>query len=168
MWILVAILFILVLSFAYAAVKGAPWVPTRARDFDRLVKLIDVKPGQKVYELGAGDGRVSVLIAKRTGATMVGIELSIAQYIAACFRRILSRVPNVYFSLGNAFNVNLSDADAVYLFLMPDAYAKLKPKFEKELKPGAKVITYVWPMEGWTPTVVDKVEGTQTLYLYVR
>ena len=168
MLIIWIILFILLVSFAYAAVRGAPWVPTRRRDLDRLIKLLDVKPGQKIYELGCGDGRVSILIGKKTGATVVGVELSLAQFIVACIRRVLSHLPNVYFSFGDVFSVNLADADAVYLFLMPKTYAKIRAKLERELRPGTKVITYVWPMDGWTPREISSQAGSENIYLYVR
>ena len=54
------------------------------------------------------------------------------------------------------------------MFLMPETYEKIRPKLEKELKPGARVITYVWPIPGWTPDVVDEVEGSQKIYLFRR
>lgn len=162
------IVFIFLASFAYAAVKGAPWVPTRARDLQRIVRLLDVKPGQTVYELGCGDGRVSTLLAKQTGAQVIGVELSLAQWLAATVRKYVTRTPNVHFRLRDVFAVDLSKADVVYLFLMPEAYANLKPKFERELKPGAKVLTYVWPIEGWEPKTVDIQKGSENLYLYER
>ena len=56
----------------------------------------------------------------------------------------------------------------VGLFLMPEAYAKLRPKFEKELKPGARVMSYVWPIPGWESEQVDAQEGRATIFLYKR
>lgn len=162
------VVFVFLASFAYAAVRGAPWVPTRRRDLDRVLALLEAKPGQTIYELGCGDGRVSTLIARQTKAEVVGVELSLAQWIAALARKGLTRTANVRFRLADVFSVDLSKADAVYLFLMPETYAKLKPKFEKELRPGTKVLTYVWPMEGWEAKTVSKKEGSENIYLYVR
>ncbi len=177
---LYAVVFILLASAAYAAVHGAPWVPTRRRDVARVLRLLDAKPGQTVYELGCGDGRVSVAIARQTCAKVVGVELSLAQWLAASIRGVVYRATPSYkegdsaargslrFCLADAFSVDLSGADAVYLFLMPETYAKLRPKFERELKPGAVVVSYVWPIPGWTPAERDHREGTEDLYRYVR
>ncbi len=164
------ILFLLLASFAYAAIQGAPWVPTRKPDIDRLLRLLDLKPDQKFVELGCGDGRVSLAIAKRTHAQVTGIELSLAQWLIATMRGFLSPSfrKSGLFIFGNVFSQDLSKYDAVYLFLMPDTYAKLRPKFERELRTGSRVISYVWPIQGWEPDKVDEQEGRQKLFLYIR
>ena len=156
---------------AYAALSGAPWVPTWKRDIARAKKLLDLQPGETFVELGCGDGRVTIGLTgqtSQTGLTGIGVELSIVQYAAAQVRRIFTRSWNVRFKLANAFNYDLRDADVVYLFLMPDTYQKIRPKLEAELKPGARVITYVWPIPGWEPTRVDEHPGAPKLYLYGR
>lgn len=167
MWILIGIAFVILLSFAYAAMSGAPWVPTWKRDIDRAADLLDLKEGERFYELGCGDGRVCLNFAKRSGANVTGIELSILQWFVANVRKLVSG-SSARFRLANAFSVDLSDADALYVFLMPDTYKKIKPKLERELKKGTRVVTYVWPIPGWNPAYVDRVEGSSDLYLYVR
>ena len=62
----------------------------------------------------------------------------------------------------------MSEADVVYFFLMPDKMERLRTKFEKELKSGAKVVSYVWPIPGWETENVDKKEGFPDLFLYKR
>ncbi len=156
----------LLLSLAYASSSGAPWVPTWRRDNKRIAALLKLKPGEKCYELGCGDARVTVALARATGANVVGIELSALQYLAACLRVVVSRVPSASVRFGNVFSKNLSDADAIYLFLMPETYEKLVPKFESELRPGTRVASYVWPIPGWKPVEVSEVEGQLTIYLY--
>lgn len=182
--------FILLLSLAYASASGAPWVPTFKRDIDRLRKLLDLKDGEKFVELGCGDGRVVIAVAGGTKAgrhegrrdenalsafapaafrpLCIGVELSILQWLAAHIRRIVTRSWNTRFVLGNAFAYDLRDADAVYLFLLPETYEKIRPKLEAELKPGARLVSFVWPIPGWVPATVDEAEGAAKLYLYVR
>lgn len=168
-WILIGIGLALLFSVAYAALSGAPWVPTWKRDIERARTLLRLRGGERFVELGCGDGRVTVALAKEaTGARLVGVELSVLQWIAANVRRVLSRAWNARFALGNAFHYDLRDTDAVYLFLMPDAYQKLRPKFEAELKPGARVVSYVWPIPGWEPSHVDEAPDAPKLYLYRR
>ncbi len=162
--------FILILlgSAAYAAWRGAPWVPMRRGDADRLVSLLDLKPGERFLELGCGDGRVTVAVARASGAAATGVELSLAQFFAAWVRGKLSDVPRDSFWLGDAFAADVSQADGVYLFLMPDTYEKIRSKLEAELKPGARVVTYVWPMPGWTTVMESRAENRPALFLYVK
>lgn len=70
--------------------------------------------------------------------------------------------------LANAFKHDLSDTDVVYLFLMPETYEKIRPKFEAELKPGARVISYVWPIPDWEPTEINESKDSPKLFLYQR
>lgn len=159
---------ILLGSAAYAGWRGAPWVPMRRGDAARLAALLALKPGERFLELGCGDGRVTVAVAKHSGVHAVGVELSLLQFFAAWVRGKLSRVPGVSFRLGDAFSADVSQADGMYLFLMPDTYEKIRPKLEAELKSGARVVTYVWPMPGWTAQQEHRVEGKPVLFLYVR
>jgi SAM-dependent methyltransferase len=168
------VLFVALCSAAYAAVSGAPWVPTWRRDIERVRRLLDLKPSEKFVELGCGDGRVTVAFGRGSedprirGPEGVGVELSLLQFLAANVRRVLTRSWNVRFTFQNAFSYDLHDADAVYMFLMPETYEKLRPKLETELKPGARVVSYVWPIQGWEPSVVDEIENGPRLFLYVR
>jgi tRNA A58 N-methylase Trm61 len=169
MWILYALFLILLISFAYAANAGAPWVPTWKKDFERIVKLANLKSGEVFIELGCGNGRVCRAVAARSkDAHVIGVELSIAQVVIAWFQSTFAGLTNIQIKLGNAFHADLSNVDVVYMFLMPETYEKIRPKLEKELKPGARVITYVWPIPGWTPDVVDEAEGSQKIYLFTK
>ncbi|MFH1404775.1 MAG: class I SAM-dependent methyltransferase [Patescibacteria group bacterium] len=154
-------------SLAYAAASGAPWIPTRKRDFERIGRLLDLKQGEIVYELGCGDGRLCFYLAKKYGVNAVGVELSLLQYMVAMIRKVVGGYKNVSIKFGNAMSRNLSEADAVYMFVMPDFYRDIRPKFEKELKQGARVASYVWPIPDWEPVQVDTKEAEQDVYLYI-
>lgn len=159
-WFLIPV-FLLLFSLAYATLSGAPWVPTWKRDIARAKRLLDLQPGETFVDLGCGDGRVTCGVGQGTG-----VELSLVQYLAAQVRRVLTRSWNVRFAFGNAFNYKLHDVDAIYMFLLPDTYEKIRPKLEAELKQGARVVTYVWPIPGWEPSVVDEHPNAPKLYLY--
>ena len=167
MQIFLAVVFVLIFSMAYAAGSGAPWVPTWRRDIERFLALAEPKAGERMVELGCGDARVVVTAAKERGVKGVGVELSILQAVAAKIRALISRT-GVRIKWQNAFHTNLKDADLVYLFLMPETYAKIRPKLEAELKPGARVVSYVWPIPGWEPAKSDRLIGANSLYLYQR
>lgn len=153
--------FILLASAGYASWRGAPWVPTWKRDLERIKKLAQLKEGERFIELGCGTAAVSRYLAKETKAKTFGVELSILQWFVA---RMFSR-GSTHIFLGDAFHHDLSTYDVIYLFLMPETYAKIRDKLLFELHPGARVITYVWPIPDWTPVEVDHVEGSPDLYL---
>jgi len=165
MYIIFLILFILIASTAYAANSGAPWVPTKKKDIERFLNFVDLKPGEKFYELGCGDARLAIAAAKKFGVKAVGVELSIPQAVVAFIRNRLAKT-EVKIKWANLFKVDLSDADFVYMFLMPETYAKIKPKLERELKPGTRVVSYVWPIVGWEAEKVLREEGRLDIFLY--
>ena len=155
-----------VLSLTFILAKDAPWFPTRKNDVIRFLKLVDIKQGQKMYDLGCGDGRL-VCAAANAGANAQGIELSLLPFILASIRKVFSKNKSrIKFLYKNIWATNISDADVVYVWLMPAANPKLKQKFESELRKGAKVVSYVWPIEGWQPVKVDEIRNRCKLYLY--
>lgn len=162
--IVAGILFIIILTFAYGAFRAAPWLPTRSVDIERIVKLADIKSGQKIYDLGCGDGRFIEAAAKE-GAIAVGYEISILPYILAKIR-LMKFGKNAKVKYRDFWFSNLNDADTIYFFLTPKIFSKIHSKFKKELKPGTSVISYVWPLENMEPIKVDKVEGQANMYLY--
>ncbi len=166
MMVLWIVVFVIIVSFAYGGISAAPWVPTWGADVDRFMQLADIASGQKVYDLGCGDGRL-VIAAARRGAHAVGYEVSLIPYALAQVRRFVSGQSNrAHIVLKDFWRADLSDADVVYVFLMEKIYDKLQAKLEQELKPGAKVVVYVWPLPGWEPCVVDETDGQPKLFVY--
>lgn len=157
----------IVLTAGFAGWRGAPWVPTVKLDVERLAKLAKLKRGERAYDLGCGDGRVVVALA-RTKAKVVGLEVSLVPYVAAKLRLLGAHLPNASVHWANLWRTSLADADLVYVFLTPSAYARLRPKLEAELRPGSRVITYAWPIEGWKPVSTSRLAGQLPLYSYVR
>jgi len=148
-----------------------PWVPTRRRLIPHIMRLARVGPGLRFYDLGCGDGRVAIEAAKRGAlAYCVEIRRDLIEKAreAAEEAGVAERVVLVNKSF---FDVDLSDADVVYMYLLSRVNAALRPKLERELRPGARVVTLDFPVAGWTPVHVEKhvVSGMQrTLYLYIR
>lgn len=165
-YVVLGIVTVLLGSLAYAAASGAPWVPTKKGDLKRIECLLQLQSGERFVELGCGNGRVCQYLAqKNPGAEVHGVELSLLQYFVAWVQNRLTR-SKIRFYFQNIFHHDLSDYDAVYLFLMPETYQKIQPKLKKELRPGARVVTYVWPIPGWEPVEIDHEEGALDLYLY--
>lgn len=163
MWFLMIVLFAFFGTFAYAGILAAPWFPTWSRDIERFLKLANIKPGQKFYDLGCGDGKL-VFAAAGAGADAVGFEISLLPYLLAVSGS--QYIKNAKIRFKDFWKADLSKADVVYLFLTPKVNPKAKIKLERELKKGARVIAYTWPIEGWQPIRQDFQEGRPPMYLY--
>ena len=160
------LIFVILLTAVYSLVRGIGWVPTWQKDIKRFLALAEIKAGQIVYDLGCGDGRL-VMAAAKFDAKAVGLEISVIPFLFACLRKLFSR-SKAQIKFRDFWMVDLSDADVVYFFLIPRVYPELKQKLEKELKPGTKVIAYVWPIEGWQASKIDRVAGQPNMYLYIK
>ena len=165
---LMLVVLIVLGTLAYAAVSAAPWVPLRKRDINRLIKLANIKPGEIVYDLGCGDGRVLQAVVKQTQARAVGFEISLLPYIFAKVRSLLSSGSSrVRVNYKDFFKTDLSVADVILCFLTPYAMAKLASKINSELKPGARFLTYAFPLPNRKPTLTEKDNPkTATIFLY--
>ncbi|OGF22166.1 hypothetical protein A2Y83_00985 [Candidatus Falkowbacteria bacterium RBG_13_39_14] len=133
-----------------------------------MFKLADLKPGEIFYDLGCGDGKTVIFAAKNFNAKAIGIEMAIPLFIICKIRQILNFNIHLQFKWKNLFNEDLSKADVIYFFGMPKTIKnKLKEKIKREAKPGARVISYVFKVEGWEPEIIDKPGKNElAVYLY--
>lgn len=171
LWWLLALLAVFVVAgtAAWAGWRAAPYVPTRQADVERMLALAELRPGELVYDLGAGDGRFVLSAAKR-GARAVGYEISFLPYWVARLRLALARIGSAgRMEFHDFFHQSLAAADVVVCFLTPAAMAKLGPKFTAELRPGTRIVSYAFAIPGWTPLRKDKpTPRTMAVYLYRR
>lgn len=154
----------------------APFVPSPILVVQHMLKLADLKAGEVLFDLGAGDGRTVTMAAKSFGARAVGVELRedlAKKALSAIHDNGLS--DRVTIVNGDLFNVNLSSADVVFLYLTTSANEKIKPKLETELKKGVRVVSHDYEIAGWKPLKVDNFcENPQlgypshTIYLYEK
>jgi len=124
------------LTFLYASWRAAPWLPMFARDVQRAAELAAFKPGEKFFDLGAGDGRI-LLAASALGAQAEGFEISLLPYLIAKFKIIFSREknrPKIFFR--DFWKINLGEADVVFVFLLPRIMGKAENKNGKRVKAG--------------------------------
>lgn len=144
---------------------GAGWEPTAGRKVARMLELSEAGPSDVLYDLGSGDGRVVIEAARSYSASAVGVEADplrvLYSRLAVSLHRLKGKVRVVW---GNFFHVDLSEATIVTLFLTQGTNRRLKAKLLSELKPGTRVVSYVWTFEGWTPKSVD-AENELTLYI---
>jgi len=152
-------------------VPTVPFVPTPEGVVRRMLELAEVKPGELVYDLGCGDGRILIIAASEFGARAVGIEIR-RDLVEKCVKRVkeLGLEDRVTIIHGNFFDIDISDADVVTLYLLTSVNERLRPKLERELRPGARVVSHDFEVIGWKPVKVEEIkEGWRShkIYLYV-
>lgn len=164
--LIVIALMIAMLIFFITFFIGAPWTPTQKSVVRKMLEMAGTNSKSVVYDLGSGDGRIVIMAAREFGARGVGVEINpllvLLSELYAVFYGVRSRVK---FVLNNFFNVNLSDANIVTLFLLQPTNEKLEGKLEKELKPGTRVVSYRFTFPGWK---LKKEDAKNKIYLYVR
>ncbi len=148
-----------------------PYVPTPKTVARSMLELAGVKPGEVVVDLGAGEGEIVITAAKEFGAVGIGVEIS-RSLCERFLRRVLREglVGKVYVVNEDMFRFDVSIADVVTLYMLTKVNELLRPKLEKELRKGARVVAHDFPVPGWYPKKVKVVEGPfrrHTLYLYV-
>ncbi len=168
---------ILAAGFAAAQEKGeklAPYYPTPESVVERMLKLGGLKPGEKMYDLGSGDGRIVIMAADRFQANAVGVEFD-ADLVRQSTARIraLGLEKRARIIHGDLLQQNYSDADLITIYLLPSAVEKARPLLEKQLKKGARVVAHDFAIPGWAPAKEEHIEDdgegrAHTLYLYVR
>ena len=135
----------------------APYVVSPQQIVDRMLELADLKPGETLYDLGSGDGRVLITAVQRYHAKAVGIEIS-EVLVKNTTERIqrLGLANDARVIQGDLLQIDLSPADVVTIYLATDSNEILRPNLEKYLKPGARVVSHDYVVPGWKPKVVDK------------
>ena len=160
------LVFLVLATAAYGAFSAAPWLPTRKGDVARMMDLAQIKPGERVYDLGCGDGRL-VFSAAKAGAEAIGVEIFILPYFYAWVKSLF--IKNAKILYGDLFNYDLSGADVIFVFLMDKSYKRLIAKLEKELKPGARIVVSCWEIPDWQKKLVKTDKPSDRLlpvYLY--
>jgi protein-L-isoaspartate O-methyltransferase len=151
------------------AKKLAPFVTSPQRVVDRMLEMAAPKPTEIVYDLGCGDARVLITAAQRFNARAVGIELD-EKLVARATERIaqMSLQDRVTIVQGDLLQADLSGADVVILYLLTLSNEQLRPRLEKMLRPGSRVVSYSYTIPGWKPAKVDKTDEQHghMIYLY--
>ncbi len=150
-----------------------PFVPTPPEVVNRMLELAEIEPGDVVYDVGSGDGRIVIAAAKKYRVRAVGIEIDGDLIDKARSRARSEGVADLAeFREQDAFAADISDATVVTIYMLPEFNAKLRPKLEA-LKPGARVVCHDFGIDGWVPTSSEKFPDrtflhTHTIYFYKR
>lgn len=135
---------------------------------DDILALVPMRPGQRFYDLGCGEGRVLVAAWKKYGVTAIGYEINVFAYLYARLNNWWNGAAAAI-RFGNFMHADLSDADVIYCYQASGAIQQLRDKFNRELRPGTIVISNTYTIERWlTPTVITLAHGIiiRNIYLY--
>ena len=153
----------------------APWVPTPPEVVVKMLDMAQVTKDSVVYDIGCGDGRIVLYAAKAFGAHGVGIDIDPVRIDECKANAKRDKVESLTkFILGDATKMDISKATVVTLYLLPESNELLRPKFEKDLKPGTLVVSHNYVVPGWeekeigNATVIDLEKTEHSVFLYKR
>jgi SAM-dependent methyltransferase len=149
----------------------APNVSAPDHAVEKMLEVANLKPGETLFDLGCGEGKILITAASRYKIKGVGIEISgsLARKAAEDVKKngLQNRVKIIH---GDFMKTDLSDANVVTLYLAMTANETLRPKLEHYLKPATRVISYDYPIPGWKPIETTETDGYQgavhIIYVY--
>ncbi len=159
-------------AFAQDAEKLAPYYPTPDTIVQKMLELGALKPGEIMYDLGSGDGRIVIMAAQKFRARAVGIELDrdLCKISTDKIRK-LKLEKDAQIVNGDLLKQDYSSADLVTVYLLPGFIDKVQPLLDAQLKKGARIVSHDFEFKNWTPekvvNIADDGEGrSHTLFLY--
>ena len=151
--------------------KLAPYYPTPETIVVKMLELGGLKAGEKMFDLGSGDGRIVIMAAKKFHADATGIEMDKDLYKQSTEKiRKLGLEKTARIINGDLFKQSYSSADLLTVYLLPVSNQKVAPMLQKQLKKGTRIVSHDFEFP-WQPertvTIEDDGEGrSHTLYLY--
>jgi hypothetical protein len=151
--------------------KIVPYVPTPQEVVDRMLELAQVKKGDVVYDLGAGDGRIVVTAAKKYGVRAIGFEID-PQRIKESTENITKAGVGhlVEIRQQDIRTVDLSPASVLTMYLLPEVNLMIRPNIWKQMNPGSRVVSHDFDMGDWKPLKTENMKDSSNwdhaLYLW--
>lgn len=155
--LLLAIIYLLL----YSMLRGAPYAPIGEQKINNMLTLLKVKKGERAADIGAGDGRIIIALAKK-GVEAHGYEINPVLFFLA--KRNIKKAnmqKKAFIHLADFWRQDLSSFDIVTIYLTAHIMPAVEKKLIKELKPKARVVVNYFPLPTWKP-----VQKEDTIYLY--
>jgi protein-L-isoaspartate O-methyltransferase len=156
------------------AEKLAPYYPTPETIVQKMLQLGGLKAGEKMFDLGSGDGRIVIMAAEKFHANAVGVELDKELYRQSTDKIQSLRLQKTAKIInGDILQQDYSSADLITVYLLPLSNDKVRPILEKQLKKGTRIVAHDFEFKDWKPEKVESIEDdgegrSHTLYLYRR
>lgn len=154
--------------------KLAPYYPTPEIVVEKMLQFGGLKAGEKMFDLGSGDGRIVIAAAKKFKANAVGVEFDDA-LVKQSSEKIKSLGLASLASIihGDLLKQDYSSADLLTVYLLPMSNDKVTPILEKQLKKGARIVAHDFEFSAWKPDKIQDIDDdgegrSHRLYLYKR
>jgi len=159
--LLIPVLIVIIILLIYAMVRGAPYAPLGKQKIATMLSLLNVKRFEKAVDLGSGDGRLVIELAKK-GAIAYGYEINPLLVLIAKWKiRKLGLQKNAHIYWCDFWGKNLSSFDIVTVYLASHSMKAVETKLRRELKTKARVGVNYFPFPEWTPK-----KTLEKIYLY--
>ena len=163
-WLAALGVFVWCLWIGIPALAGLPYIAAQPERIRRALEMAQLQPGETVYDLGAGDGRVLVIAANAFCAQGIGIEISPLQSLLARWNvRRQGLGEKIKIRREDFYRADLSEADVVYAYMTSRQAEKIRPVLERQLRPGTRVVAVSFEIAGWQP---DEFDEQNLLSLY--
>ena len=151
--------------------KDVIWVPTPDEVVDRMLTMAQTGPNDIHFDLGAGDGKIAIMAAKKFGAKATGIEYNPEMVKYGNEKAQAAGVAGVgpgkaTIRQGDIFATNFSDATVITLYLLPALNMKLRPTI-LAMRPGTRVVSHSFTMEDWEPDETSAMDGRRAYFWVV-
>lgn len=147
---------ILLITMMTSLILFVPFVPSPMKVVEFMIGKASLKGNETVYDLGCGDARLLIAAKKKyPNIRAIGYELPLGVWMLAKIKVFLSK-QKVTVRLGNFLRANLSDADVILLYLIPEVMPKLQRKLERELKKGTRIISHGFEFPDREPLLVER------------
>jgi protein-L-isoaspartate O-methyltransferase len=156
------------------AEKLAPYYPTPESIVKKMLEVGELKAGEKMFDLGSGDGRIVIMAAQKFDADATGVELDTDLWKQSTEKiRKLGLEKKARIIHGDILKQDYSSADLISVYLLPISNDKVRPILDKQLKKGTRIVAHDFEFSDWTPVktvdIDDDGEGrSHRLFLYVR
>jgi hypothetical protein len=151
--------------------KDVIWVPTPDDVVERMLTMAQVTPQDFVMDLGAGDGKIAIMAARKFGARAIGIEYNPDMVKHANANAQAAGVAGegpgkAVIRHGDIFQTDFSRATVITLYLLPALNMKLRPQL-LAMRPGTRVVSHSFTMEDWQPDEVSSLDGRRAYFWVV-
>ena len=161
-----------VLFLTVGGQKLAPYAPTPPDVVERMLALAQVSPRDVLIDLGCGDGRIAIRAAQKFGIRASGVDIDPRRIEESKANAKAAGVEHLTeFRVEDALKTDVSQATVVTLFIGSEGNQKLRPVLQRQLQPGARIVSHAFSMgPDWPPDRVDRFTNADgdsvTLYLW--
>src|SRR5277367_896735 len=154
--------------------KLAPYYPTPEIVVEKMLTLGGLKAGEKMFDLGSGDGRIIIMAARKYKADATGVEFDDSLYKQSMDRiKTLGLSATARIIHGDLLKQDYSSADLLTVYLLPMSNDKLSPILDKQLKKGTRIVAHDFEFSAWKPEKIEDIDDdgegrSHRLYLYTR